>query len=253
MFLNNLNPLFGGYKEVNGNRKSANRRQRRQKWDVTNSIFCKFLLTKNIVVEGSIQLFSLIRNFFMKKTIIIIFVLIAAGIIWFYPIFSPLSSYTDSCWKATSISRTATDMENLALAEKNFEQCKIALAENDKRFKDSSWKKEPWCKLYGYENIPKIIASPRNFKCVRESNAILDKLLLDTTIISAIKTKTYKDESGASAIIDEYKSIVTQYKAYCELNNEPEFIEKHKQFIKEKFLNKKNNTKSKKQNIRPFK
>lgn len=172
----------------------------------------------------------------MKKIVIIIFVLITAGIIWFYPIFSPLSRYTDGCWKTTSISRTATDLENLALAEANFAQCKIALAENDKKFKDPSWKIKPWCKEYGYEGLIKMIISPRNFKSVRESNAILDKLLLDTTIISVSRAKIYKDDTGANAIINEYKSIVTQYTAYCQLNNEPEMIEKHKQFIKEKYL-----------------
>lgn len=189
----------------------------------------------------------------MKKAIIIVFVLITAGIIWFYPLFSPLSRYTDNCRKTLHLSKTATDAQNLAAAEENFTQCKIALAENDKKFKDLLWKTKPWCKEYGNEGLIKMIISPRKFKSERESNAILDELTLDSRIISSTRAKMYKNSTTANAILDEFKSIVTQYTAYCQLNNEPEMTEKHKQFIKEKFLNNRSTTKPKKQNIRPFK
>lgn len=189
----------------------------------------------------------------MKKAIIIIFVLIIAGIIWFYPLFSPLSKYTDNCRKTLHLSKTATDEQNLAAAEVNFAQCKIALAENDKKFKDPSWKTKPWCKEYGNECLINMIIFPRTFKSKRESNAILDELTLDSRIISSTKAKIYKNPKAANAILDEFESIVTKYTAYCQVNNEPEMTKEHKQFIKEKFLKAKNNTKSKKQNIRPFK
>lgn len=160
----------------------------------------------------------------MKKAIIIISILIAAGIIWFYPVFSPLSKYTDNCLKPVYPSVKSFNLERFTLS--NFEQCKIALAENDKKFTDPTWKTKSWDKLYGFGGFTTMFTSPKTFKNIRENNDLLIKLSMDTTILVPLKIKLYKDETSANAILDEFESIVTKYKAYCQINNEPEYTKK---------------------------
>jgi phosphorylcholine metabolism protein LicD len=181
----------------------------------------------------------------MKKAAIWILFIFSSLYLWLYPVFSPLDSYTQDC-RSRSISKTSTDLENLTSANAHIKACKVALAKNDAFFKEKNWQKQSWCKLYSERNINMLIFHPNKFKLIRENNAILDSLILNSCISASINAKLYKNADAAFKTLDDAQKIANQYSAYSQITKVNKTISSQKRFIQKKFLS--NNKRPQEQN-----
>ena len=89
-----------------------------------------------------------------------------------------------SCINLTPLSDKQIIPKNLELANKNYDMCKTSLLENDKKFKDTSWKALSTEDLYGENGKTPYVNSIEKFMVVKDTLTILDNLITNGTVLA---------------------------------------------------------------------
>lgn len=142
------------------------------------------------------------------------------------------------CINITPLTEKQILPKNMELADKNYETCKTSLLENDKKFKDTSWKALSTEELYGENGKKPYVDSIEKFLVVKDSLTILDDLIANGTVLAKFKAQLNHNELGANQIFDELRSIVGEYKSYDQETKALDQIEKARAAVLKQYFNK---------------
>lgn len=165
-------------------------------------------------------------------------VLIISIILLVIAYFMPSEKIIADCINITPLTEAQIKPDNLEKANKNFEMCKTSLAENDKKFEDTSWKSLSTEELYGENGRVPYVNSMEKFLVVKDSLTILDDLIDNGTILAKFKAQINHDELGVNQVFEEMKRLVGEYKSYDQETKALEKINKEQAAVMKKYFNK---------------
>lgn len=177
----------------------------------------------------------------MNKKRIIIFASIAVFIsacLLIAAYIVPSEKMIVGCINITPLSEKDINPKNLETAINNYDSCKEALVENDKKIKDENWKSLSTEELYGENGKNPYVTSMEKFIVIKDSLSILDSLVANGTVLSEFKAKLNHDEAGVDQIFKEMETTVSAYKSYNQETKALDNLAKQKSYILKEYFNK---------------